>query len=408
MHVLMLIYNYWPGSEGGTERQCRRLAKELVRRQINVTVLTSRSSSAHTVEEMDEGVRIIRVPVISPRVRERAVKSPSAGSGRAGRNITRLPWTSRVIGAVLRGVNIVMFMKGARRFIRNTDIDVIHVHTTTWIAGFGAYMGRLEEVPVICKESTYPAFPRTPPIVPLRGYWQRLRLTNVFLAQHGDAAESLECAGVPRSRIHVVPNGVKLPEMQEKPAGGMNVLFVGNLTQGLKDKGLDILTAAWEIVARREPCSKLTIAGAGDTLPILSWAEENGISSQVECLGFVRDVSALYRSHDVVVIPSRREGMSNVLLEAMSWGVPVVASDIPGNRAVVRHEVTGFLAPVDAPHEMAGYILSLLLDNKLKRSISTAAQAAVREHFSMDVVVNQMITLYKNITASFPGAGCAL
>jgi glycosyltransferase involved in cell wall biosynthesis len=404
MHVLMLVYNYWPGLEGGAERQCRKLSKALVSRGVDVTVLTSRALAAHPAEEMDNGVRIVRVPIWSPRRRTRTAVGPTAsGVNTPSVAMARPHWFTRMAGAVLRGINILLFMRGARHVIKRTPCDVIHVHTTTWIAGFGALMGRWKQTPVICKESTYPAFPRTPPIVPFRHYWRRLRRSNVFIAQHRDTAISLERAGIPRARIHIVPNGVNLLEVPEKPAGGMNVLFVGNLTQGVMDKGLDLLTAAWKTVAIAEPSSKLTIVGAGEAAWIGRWADMNGIGCQVECLGFVRDIESLYRHHDLVVVPSRREGMSNVLLEAMSWKIPVVATDIPGNRAVIRHEVSGFLIPVDDPDKMAQAILRLLRESRLKQEMGLAAQAAIREQYSMDVVVSMMKTLYRTVVSDYSG-----
>jgi glycosyltransferase involved in cell wall biosynthesis len=111
-------------------------------------------------------------------------------------------------------------------------------------------------------------------------------------------------------------------------------------------------------------------------------------------LGHREDAPALYPAFDVVALSSLYEGLPYVLLEAMAWGVPVVATDVLGSRDVVSAGETGLLARVDDPADIAAQLLNLLNDSQLRARFGAAARKRVAEEFSFAAFIDGHRNLY--------------
>jgi glycosyltransferase involved in cell wall biosynthesis len=185
------------------------------------------------------------------------------------------------------------------------------------------------------------------------------------------AAELREIVGV--ERVAVVPTPVERvdpPALSNEP----RVLFTGRLTEG---KGLDELIDAWGTVLERLPAARLTIAGSGDGGERSVWlpveeelkarvAVEPALRETVAFSGWVTGVSGLLASHDVYVLPSRSEGMSNALLEAAAWARVIVASDLPANRAILGEDYPLLFGVGDAA-AMAERLMAAMSDEALRQ-----------------------------------------
>lgn len=95
------------------------------------------------------------------------------------------------------------------------------------------------------------------------------------------------------------------------------------------------------------------------------------------------------------MLPSRQEGMSNALLEAQSWGIPCVVSDIIGNAAVVDHGINGLLFPVDDATKMAEAILELLSNDSLGIELGHNARIKAIQQFDLKQIAERMLNSYK-------------
>ena len=95
------------------------------------------------------------------------------------------------------------------------------------------------------------------------------------------------------------------------------------------------------------------------------------------------------------MLPTRAEGLSNSLLEAMARGLPCVASDIPPNRDVLDQGSCGLLAPLDAPAAWAAELLRLAGDRELAARLGSAARARVEERYAIGRVADQCLDLYE-------------
>jgi phosphatidylinositol alpha-mannosyltransferase len=174
-------------------------------------------------------------------------------------------------------------------------------------------------------------------------------------------------------RYRVIPNGVHVPEhvAAKAPGGRLEVVFVG---QAVERKGLPVLLRAFEALRDHVP-ARLTVVGATpeEVAPLLL-EEDRG---DVVVLGKVDDAEkgrAIERA-DVLCAPSHGgESFGMVLTEAFAHGTPVVASDIPGYRDVVRHGVDGLLVPRGDAAALAGALRDLALDPARRARLGVAAR----------------------------------
>jgi glycosyltransferase involved in cell wall biosynthesis len=125
----------------------------------------------------------------------------------------------------------------------------------------------------------------------------------------------------------------------------------------------------------------------------------------VRYLGTREDVRGLMAIADVVVLPTYREGLPRVLIEAAAMGRPIVATDIPGCREVVRNGVNGFLVPARDAVALAEAIESLLKNPKLRAEFGAASRQLAEERFSDQRVVGCILDLYRALLAEKGGRG---
>lgn len=155
-----------------------------------------------------------------------------------------------------------------------------------------------------------------------------------------------------RGSIEVINNGVDesvfMPKSNDQD-GDCKVLFSGNF---IRRKGVDILVD----IAKRLPSDvRLVVAGAGEDV-------KGRFPSNIEFLGKVRhsDMPSIYRQCDILCFPTRREGMSLVLLEAMSSGLAVITSDIPSQAEILVKEKGGYLCDTEDVEQYVRYIRKLV------------------------------------------------
>ena len=203
--------------------------------------------------------------------------------------------------------------------------------------------------------------------------------------------------GIADNIIHLLPNGVSLPPLPARPEHSKEVLYVGNLTQGSHWKAFDVLFDAWIGIAKMRKDVKLNVLGSGDPTPWIDILQKNGVQDSVNFTGHVKDPSPFYRKAGIFVLPSRIEGMSNALLEAMSWGLPCVVSDIPGNRALVDHNLDGLIIPVDNAPALTDKIINLLKNPDMRSLLGRQARKKISSTFEIHCVTDRLIEIYRTL-----------
>lgn len=174
-------------------------------------------------------------------------------------------------------------------------------------------------------------------------------------------------------------------------------LFVGRFIQS---KGFEILARAFLQAAAADPKLYLMLVGCADPLhPTgLSAAEERALGTcpQVKIIGKRNDVERCLGAADVLVLPSRREGMPVCLMESLSMGVPAITSDVAGCRHVVRHGIDGLILRNLGVQELADAICQLAGDEVLLQKFRAAALAG-RERFSRQAFVEEQWRVYREM-----------
>ena len=231
---------------------------------------------------------------------------------------------------------------------------------------------------------------------------ERCRTADAFVAISAAVREELIGDGYDAARIHDLPNGVPIPERAWTPRVGPpappDAVYVGRLA---REKGLDTLIAAWPAVLADRPEARLTLIGDGpERARLEAQVAALGLGGRVALPGATTDAAARLREFDLFILPSREEGMSIALLEAMALGMPLVASDIPGNRRLVIDGEHGRLAPADDPRALARAVLDRWSDAERSIAMAAAARESIDRSYSIDAVARRHIELFERLIAA--------
>ena len=376
--VLMLIATYLPVL-GGTQRQCWLLARELHRRGHEVAVLTrgGRGASSH---ELVDGVAVSRTPAIGPGYWESLVWT-----------LTATAWLRR----------------------HGRGFEILQCYQMLSPAHVGI-LGRSGRQAVVVRPACSGPYGDVAEAqrLPFTGLRKRLlRRVNAFVTLNGEIEDELAGFGLGTIPCHRIGNGVDLTMFF--PASGKErralrgrlglpedrvlCAFVGRLTP---QKDPDLLLEAWAM--GRWPDTHLVLVGDGPLRNRLEARAASGsLAGHVTFIGARTDVAEYLRAADLLALPSRAEGMSNALLEAMACGIPVVASDLPANREVVgRDGRTGWLVAPGDPAALAGAMERLVQSPSLRREIGAAARVIVQNQFDIQRVTDRYLSLYASLSPS--------
>ncbi len=369
--VCMLSASFVP-TLGGTERQCQLLSEWLVRAGVQVAVLTRTGR---------KGIEAPRFPFPVHRL----------AVGGLGYTLLGACWLA----------------------IHGQQFGVLHAHQALSPALAAVLAKRLRPrhrvvVKVACSGDWSDfRLAQDRPLYRLR--MALLREVDRFVVLNQESAAELPARGLGGVPTVLLPNGVDARRF--RPAGPTEraslrarfgfppdqsiALFVGRLE---RRKGLDILLAAWADLMRSPGTKRLLIAGPGEGAPWARVAQAHGVGDVVTFLGGRADVVDLYRAADLLVLPSRAEGCPNVVLEAMASGLPVVVTDVAGNREVVGEDgKTGWLVPSEHPTALAEAVATLTASSALRREIAAAARERILERFDIDRVGAKYLSLYEDL-----------
>jgi len=185
------------------------------------------------------------------------------------------------------------------------------------------------------------------------------------------------------------------------PDGAQVVLFVGPLDRAHHYRRVDLLLRAVRAIGR--PNVHLLVAGDGDRATgYRQLAERLGIGPQTHFLGAVahRDLPAVYAAADLVVLPSDlQESFGLVLVEAMACGRPVVASSLPGARAVVGDGVDGLLVRPGDVADLTTQIVALLDDPPRREEMGAQGRAKVEAQYAWPRIIPRLAAIYEEVLA---------
>ncbi|HEV2671424.1 MAG TPA: glycosyltransferase family 4 protein [Gemmatimonadales bacterium] len=298
---------------------------------------------------------------------------------------------------------VVAGMLAVWRLTRRHQYDVIHVHWPLPLALFGWAAQRSGQPPVVTTFYGVELRWVKHVLKPLKWFikWAARRSAKVVAISSYTANELRELVNVP---VAVIPYTASLPppSASHPSAGGAStILFVGRLVER---KGVSHLIEALGRLKRRD--ARLVIVGDGpERARLEALSRQNGVASRVEFRGKVSDadLQRAYQQASAFVLPSvldargDTEGLGVVLLEAMNYGVPVVASKIGGIVDIVADRESGLLVRAGDPGALAAALDQVLGSPDEARRLGENGRRRLREEFSWDAIVARWDALYRSL-----------
>ena len=375
LRVLMVVPQFPYPVVGGLEKQSRLLSEELALQGCTVRVLSGRITPDQPAFANEDGIEIHRLPW----PRHRFVRWLTA------------PW-----------LFAFTFVRLARAS------DVVHCHVPSGVSAFSILLAALYRKPIMVKLPNVGAYGipgmRADRLGALRILG--LRQADVIVAMSTQSMHELAGIGYPMARILVTPNGIRLPEHEAAVSphnnapvsgshSGCRLLFVGRLDP---QKGLpDVLHALHNVANSAVPSAvSLDIAGGGDEQArIESMIREQGLVDRVRLLGHVEGIQERMVGYDALVLPSYGEGNSNVILEAMAAGLPVISTRVGGTPMLVGNAGARLLHEPGDVGTLAKLIADVVRDADLRRSVGDAMRMRAQEMFDIRVVASRYRAAYE-------------
>ena len=383
MRILIILREFYSPSKpiGGAERQALKLATSFIAKGLSVRIVSGKWDWGQPCQD-----QIHSIPV--------------------DRHFTA--WGMFDIRGLRRISPYIYLLSLFIYLFRNrNDYDIIHCHSALYGAFVVASAGRLLGKKTVIRSMASGAWGDVQRVQQGTTIWgakwmqRRAAEADCFVALNSQVEEELVDIGVSPKRIVNIPNGVEID--QKNPKKNYEIgdtctgLFVGRLHP---QKGVDVLLHAFNKAAQMMPelSWRLQVAGSGYLRDELEgFGEQLSINEMVDFLGEVDDLKTIYGGADIFILPSRSEGMSNALLEAMANGLPSIASNIPGNFDLIINEKNGILVEADNRDEFANSIVALAQDQGLREQIGNNAFAYVAENFSIDEIAHRYVSLYDKL-----------
>jgi glycosyltransferase involved in cell wall biosynthesis len=373
---ILLMNSEYPPVGGGAGNACANIARELAALGQDVCVLTTAYDTLPNDETVD-GVRVVRVRAL----RHRADRS----------------------GAFEQGVFILVALIGLVRLFSRWKPNVI-------LAFFGVPAGAVAMIAKMLYKIPYVVSLRGGDVPGFRPYdfglyhklvaplLRRVWKNAAAIVANSTGLRTLAMQFEHRFPISIIPNGVNVNRFSvpvDRSWDFPRLLFVGRLVH---QKGLDLLFPAlgkltdlpWE----------LTVIGDGPQRVLLEeLATRLAIADCVHFAGWQRgsDLECHYRESNLFILPSRHEGMPNVVLEAMASGLPVLATRIAGSEELVLPGQTGELVAPESESALEEALRPLLMDASLRQRLGAAGRQRVVEEFTWASVARQYLNLLQSL-----------
>jgi glycosyltransferase involved in cell wall biosynthesis len=236
-----------------------------------------------------------------------------------------------------------------------------------------------------------------------------LRFADQVVAVSNSMKELLVRNGVKDSKIRVLYNAID-PAEGKSTIDGHKVKkeygiredqkIIGVVGRLNPEKGQLVFLKAFRKVLKRFPSVTALIIGEGqDREELEAYCNKHEMRESVRFTGYQEKISSFYQILDILVLPSLSEGLPNTVLEAMSFGIPVVATSVGGVPEVINNE-NGILVPPGDHETLVDGITRLLQDDQLRRALGIKGKDSLYPRFSPSYRAQQLIELYKNLSAS--------
>ncbi|MBN1766751.1 MAG: glycosyltransferase family 4 protein, partial [Sedimentisphaerales bacterium] len=357
----------------------------------------------------ERGVR----PFVVTKYRDRTIPRQETMQGI---DVFRLSWADTPIQRNLYSLRVLNFLLAGR----NT-YDIIHAHGIFPYTYSGIISARLHSKKILAKMITYGA---DDPQSIARRTFGGLQLNLVsrldrIISISSELSVSFRQSGLPGEKLIEIPNGVdttifrplareeknNLRQQLNLPQHQTIFSFMGVVN---RRKGIDVLIDAWRKIITRIPGLKLVIVGPLSRKENCNADEEyvqelqheistNRLEDTITLTGFVENAADYIKASDIYIFPSRREGLPNSLLEAMSCGLCCIASDLPCVRDIITDGRDGSIFPSGAVEQLAVRMMELARQSDIRETIGQNARQTIEKRFSLDTIADRYVHLYNHL-----------
>ena len=293
------------------------------------------------------------------------------------------------------------------RIIKKEKPDVLHV-TSSKAGGLGALAGRVARVPRIIFTSHGLAYdevwrPQWQRILIWISSWCTMLLSTKTIQISEDTYKRAQRMPLLSHKIVLIHNGIEPPRYMPHdeartfldPHQKMSTTpWIGTLAELTSNKNLGVLIEALALLHAEGISAHLWLIGEGEKHDsLIEQASKCGLLDFVHLPGYLTNASCILQAFDVFALPSRKEGLPYVLLEAGYASLPVVVSRIAGVRDIVTHEKNGLVVEAEAKM-FAAALARLLSDTNLRTSLGEALHSHVSDSFSVERMVQKTSELY--------------
>jgi len=300
------------------------------------------------------------------------------------------------VEVLVRRRSLIAGLRRLAAVLRSCRCDVVHTHMYTANL-YGSLAAKLAGVPVVVTtehgenrwKGPYHRFVERRIISRIAD--RRLCVSEAILRRRADYE------GVPRGKLALMANGTVMPELESGSRDG-SVLTVGAVGRMVPQKDYPSLLRAMAQLRDAGRRFRLCLIGDGPELPGLRQvAADLELEEFIEFTGAINGVDAWYRKFDLFVMSSVQEGLPLALLEAMSYAIPCVATDVGAIGSALANDVEGTIVPPGNPLVLAAAIDRYFQEPALRTMHGDAARSRVCRDFSIEAAAGRHLDLYREL-----------
>lgn len=374
MHICHIISVPFPPEEG-IGNYVHNLSTKLIEKGHKVTVIT-RGNLGATQRQIIEGINVFKAPYIP----------------------------IYPLHIHLHGIFINKIIKSLE-----TQIDILHIHTplpplikTSRPIITTIHSPMLTDSRFTKIQSIYSLFSKI--YARFISYPLELKIiqsSDMITTLSRSIAKELKEYNINPDKITVINNGVNEtlfhPLKKELNEEKKYIMYAGRIDY---EKGLFDLVDCGKYISNKRTDLSFIIAGKGKDLKKLKKKiKKANLQDKFKLLGQLNkdEILRIYQNATLFVFPSYHEGLPGVLLEAMSCGLPIIATDVRGNRDLISHEENGLLIPIQDSKKMAETINTLLQDKQLREHLGKNARKTIIENYTWSDIYKNYIKCYESI-----------
>lgn len=383
MRILMLTTSFPQKKEDFAGIFVYELAKGLVRLGYDINVICPSSTETKGFEVMD-GIKVYRFNYVIPRILQKVAYGDGIFHNLRKDLLARLELPLFFFFFLIKA--IVLCNKGC---------NLLHVHFL-FSGLIGIFVAKIYKIRIVL--TTHGSdinYLEKSALLRKAGLFILRRVHRVIAVSNSLRQKMVEI-GISDRKITVIPNGVNPLDFKprKRKKDGFRLLWVGRLVE---EKGVVYLVEALKWVREKLPDVKLILIGEGKLKERLKRLSHNLSLYNIDFIGKINHsaISEYMNSADLFILPSLREGLPLVLLEAMATGLPVIATSVGGIKDVIVHEKSGILIPPKKPRLLAEKIIYLLKDEDLRKRIGEDGRRRVEEYFTWDRITKETSQVYK-------------